>query len=163
MDQPPNGYAAPQAPQATPAVKDFSRPRTRVAFTIDGDTFEAPPAIPAEVFMEYAERYSRLQARDDEERDLHEMLAAMKDVLAIVLYPQSYELFAHRMRDPNRPIDLAQVQDVIVWLMEQYGMRPTVPSSESSTGPADPEPGTNWTGSTPDAVSTSQTSLSTVS
>ena len=163
MDQYPNGQTLTQASQPAPAVKDFSRPRTRVAFTIDGDTFEAPPAIPAEVFMEYAERYSQLQARDDDQRNPREMIDAMKGVLAIVLYPQSYELFVHRMRDPNKPIDLAQVQDVIVWLMEQYGMRPTVPSSESSTGPAAPESGTSWTGSTPDAVSTSPGSLSTVS
>lgn len=156
MDQPLNG-------QPAPAVKDFSRPRTRVAFTIDGDLFEAPPAIPAEVFMEYAQRYSKLQAGDEDSRDLNEMLTAMKDVLAIVLYPQSFDLFVQRMKDPARPIDLSQVQDVIVWLMEQYGMRPTVPSSESSTGPADPESGTSWTGSAPDTVSTSPSSLSTVS
>lgn len=139
--------------------KDFSRPRERVAFTIDGDTFEAAPAIPAEILAEFATRYEDAGEAEGAKAQ-YQMLVT---VLDLVLVPDSCALLQARMRDRERPVDLDQLNDIVIWLMEQYGLRPTQPSPSSSDGQPPPEPGTSSTEPTPDAASTSQLSLQTVS
>lgn len=136
-------------------IKDFSRPRPKVAFTIDGDTFDAAPAIPAETLAEFATRYENAGDADTA-RSQYQTLVS---VLELVLLPHSYALLQERLRDRERPVDLDQLNDIIVWLMERYGLRPTQPSPTSSDGPASPVSGTSSTAPTPAAESTSQASL----
>ena len=63
----------------------------------------------------------------------------------MVLLPESNALFQKRLEDLENPIGLEQAGSVIEWLLEHYGMRPTEPSSDSSTGPVSPASGTNST------------------
>lgn len=129
-------------------MKDFSRARERLQFTIDGDLFEAAPALPGKTLTEFGKRFS-----DIAETDLADRLDIFADALSMVLLPDSNALFQKRFEDLERPIQLEQASDVIVWLLEQYGLRPTQPSSPSSSGPPSPEPGTNSTDAAQPAVS----------
>jgi hypothetical protein len=121
-------------------MKDFSRPRDRLQFTIDGDVFEAAPALPGKTLTEFAKRFS-----DIAETDLSDRLDIFADALGMVLLPDSNAVFQKRFEDLANPIQLEQASDVITWLLEQYGLRPTRPSSPSPTGPPNPEPGTSST------------------
>jgi hypothetical protein len=131
-------------------MKDFSRDRELINFTIDGDKFDCVPAIPAKTLMEMTSDFAGM---DDD--DPTQAIKAMMTVLEKFLLPASFALFERRMGDQARPIEFPQVNDVIMWLMEQYGMRPTEQSEPSAAGLPLPEPGTTSTGSTPDVVSIS--------
>lgn len=132
-----NGAAA--APP--PGARDFSRPRKRLTFTIDGETFEAAPVLPGDIYAEFVTRYNGTATTDTYQQQ-HDLL---KGALALALLPESYDRFANRLKDKANPIDDDQMADVILWLLEAYGLRPTQPSQPSSDGPASPESGTSST------------------
>jgi len=136
--------------------KDFSKPRPQIAFTIDGDRFQAASALPGETLVTFAARFT---GEEKEDRTIADQMAEFKAALELVLLPDSYELFVSRMRDQTRPIDAEQVSEVIMWLLEQYGARPTQPSSPSAVGQVTQEPGTNLTGTVLPVESISAPSL----
>jgi len=121
-------------------MKDFSRARERIEFVIDGDVFQAAPALPGKTLTEFAKRFA-----DIADTDLSERLDVFADALGMVLLPDSAALFQKRFEDLANPIELEQASDVIVWLLEQYGLRPTRPSSPSSSGLPSPASGTSST------------------
>lgn len=136
-------------------IKDFGKVRPRVQFRVDGDDFEAAPAIPAEILAEFAARYEGVNEAEGV-RETYQMLVS---VLDLVLLPDSHTLLQSRLKDRANPVDIDQLTEIIEWLMEQYGLRPTRSSSGSSDGPQNPAPGTSSTASTPAEESTSQDSL----
>jgi hypothetical protein len=52
---------------------------------------------------------------------------------------------AKRLGDLENPIELEQASEVMIWLLEKYGLRPTQPSSNSADGSGNPASGTNST------------------
>jgi hypothetical protein len=140
--------------------KDFTRKREQIRFTIDGDRFEAAPAVPAEVLVEFANRFSGTSAGVGDSADT---FGTVMSVLELVLVPESYERLRARAGDRANPVEIDQLSDVILWLLEQYGLRPTQPPSSSATGPASLASGTSSMASTPGVVSTSSPSLLTAS
>lgn len=133
-------------------VKDFSQARPPIRFTIDGDTFEAASDIPAEVLVQFANRFNDLNLKT---LDPEAQYRTLMSVMELVLFPASFASLTGRTKDLERPVTLPQLSDVIAWLLGEYGMRPTQPSSNSSAGPGNPVPGTSLTASTPGEVSTS--------
>jgi hypothetical protein len=129
----------PTPAEATP-VKDFSRERKRLTFRIDNDVFEAATALPGKTLARFAARFA-----DIETMTVDKQLDAFADALGMVLLPESNALFQKRLDDLQQPIELDQASDVIQWLLEQYGLRPTEPSSPSSTGLPSPASGTSST------------------
>ena len=136
------------------ATKDFTKPREEITFTIAPDTFRAYPAIAADVLISYVGKMA-----DYADRSAADQMNVYKDVLKDLLEPDSYARFVARMADRENPIDPGQLDDVTSWLFEQYGMRPTQPSSPSPVGLPSPEPGTGSTANTPVEVSISEPSL----
>lgn len=151
----PNGAAPPAPPlmaaAAPPAARDFSRKRKRLNFTVDGEEFEAAPALPGDIYAEFVTIYSST-ADTETYQDQHD---ALKRALSIVLLDESYERFQTRLRDKTNPIEDGQMSDVILWLLEEYAGRPTQPSPDSSDGPASPASGTPSTANTQPAESIS--------
>lgn len=133
--------------EATP-VKDFSRKRERLIFRIDDDIFEAATALPGKTLSRFATRFA-----DIEKTPIDKQLDIFADALGMVLLPESNARFQKRLDDLENPIELEQASDVITWLLEHYGLRPTEPSSDSSTGPQNPEPGTSSTDAPPQQAS----------
>jgi hypothetical protein len=159
----PNG-AAPAAPPimaaaAPPAARDFSRTRKRLTFTIDTEVFEAATALPGDIYAEFVTLYNNTTDVEtyQEQHDL------LKRALGLALLEDSFQRFTARLKDKERPIDDDQMADVVLWLLEEYGMRPTQPSQPSSDGPSSPESGTSSTVNTQPAESTSQASEPTAS
>ena len=129
-------------------IRDFTRKRKRLIFRIDGDLFEAAPALPGKTLAAFASRFA-----DVDKAPVDKQLDVFAEALGLVLLPESNARFQKRLDDLEQPIELEQASDVITWLMESYGHRPTDPSSESSSGPSSPASGTSSTdGQQPQAL-----------
>jgi len=124
----------------TPTTRDFTRKHERLVFTIDNDTFEATSAIPGARLVEFANRYTNIG-----HAEVTDQLNALTSALELVLLPDSHRLFTERLKSLENPIELEQAADVIQWLMEVYGKRPTKPSSHSASTPDSPALGTSST------------------
>lgn len=125
-------------------TKDFTRKRKKLEFTIDDDVFEAKHPIPAQVLLDFAKKFGSMS----ESSPMDEQLEAFKDVLALVLKPDSLKIFTARMADVDNPIEVAQIEEIIEWLFEEYGMRPTELSDPSLPGSDSQDAGTSSTDST---------------
>lgn len=112
-------------------VPDFSRKEVPEPkrFTIDGFTYECSGVLPAGATRDLA-KLSRI-ANTANIADMVETLGAFMDS---VMYPTSAKEFAERIRDPLHPIDDSQIGDIVMWLIREYGDRPTNPPSPSSAG-----------------------------
>jgi len=121
-------------------VKDFTRAHERIRFRIEPDRFEAARALPGRTMTEFASRFEKIGAMP-----VTQQVDAILDALGLVLLPESAALFAKRLGDLENPIELEQASDVMIWLLEKYGLRPTQPSSNSADGSGNPASGTNST------------------
>jgi hypothetical protein len=134
-------------------VRDFTRARKRVLFKIDDDVFEAAPAMPAATAFEFLAAVQDIGKTDGAAAG--EKVRLIVDTFKKILKQESAERFERRMADVDQPVEIPQVTEVMLWLLERYGLRPTRPSSESSPGSDTPAPGTSSTdgasspGSTP--------------
>ena len=110
--------------------KDFTKKAERIVFQLDDDQFEARSVLPVPVMQELIRVSKELQVDALGEDALVKVLS----IFNLVLLGQSAELFRSRVESVDKPVDLTQVMDIMVWLMEMYGQRPTQPSSDSSDG-----------------------------
>lgn len=143
-----------------PEIKNFSKKRRDIVFQIDDDVFQAVPVIPAETMIQFAES---MTSSDPSKMSPAEMVGTLRRVIEMVLLPESLALFSKRMADPRNPIDMEQLDEVVTWLFEEYGMRPTSESPSSSAGGSPVVPGITSMVTLPDAVSISAASPSTAS
>ena len=146
-------YGGPMTETTGGGMKDFTRKRSPVTFRIDGDLFEAAAALPGETLVQFAKRFSDVGGTADTDR-----LDVILDALSMVLLPESAARFTKRFSDLENPIELEQASEVVVWLLERYGLRPTQPSSSFVTGPQSPESGTSSTDGQPQPELTSPSS-----
>lgn len=121
-------------------VKDFTRAHERIRFRIDGDLFEAARALPGKTLTEFASRFEKIGAMP-----VNAQVDAILEALGLVLLPDSAAKVSKRLGDLENPIELEQASEIMIWLLEKYGLRPTQPSSNSADGPASPASGTNST------------------
>lgn len=141
-------------------IKDFSKVRKAIQFRVDEDVFHAASAIPAEVLIQFTEA---ITTSDPTKMSPKEQVGILRGMLEVVLVPESLTRFRERMADVHNPIELDQINDIVTWLFEEYGMRPTVESVSSPNGASPPEPGTGSTATMPARELTFAPSLSTSS
>lgn len=120
-------------------IKDFSS-RKNVQFKIDDDVFDGVPEIGAMILIEYM-----VIAEGISETNVAGQGGAYTSLVTMLLTEQSSARFIERMSSKTEPISIEQVTEIMPWLMEQYGMRPTTPSEDSSGGSDNPDGGTNST------------------
>jgi hypothetical protein len=137
-------------------TKDFTKKRRDISFRVDDDIFHAARGVPADVLLEFASEFAGLTMQASPAQQLK----AFRGMFELVLLPDSLKRFNERLRDRDDPIEIDQVEEIITWLMEKYGLRPTELPSSSPPGPASPVPGITLTDTTPDAVSISAASPS---
>ena len=137
-------------------IRDFTKKRDDISFRVDDDIFHAARGVPAEVLMDFATQFSGMSL----ETPVDEQLKAFRGVFELVLLPESLRRFNERMRDRENPIEMDQCEQIITWLMEKYGLRPTELPSNSLPGQDGPVSGTTSTVITPDGVSISAASPS---
>lgn len=130
----------PQPGSTDDGVKDFTRKHERITFRIDADLFEAARALPGAVLTEFANRFQEIGSLP-----VGEQVSGILNAVGLVLLPESAAQFSKRLSDLENPVELEQSMEVMMWLLEKYGLRPTRPSSNSAAGPDSPASGTNST------------------
>lgn len=124
-------------------VMDFSSRRKSFRFRVDADVFDAAPDIPAELAIRFADLTASLE--NNEVGTPEDQIKVMHELIRMVLFPESAERFIVRLSDPANPIGSNKINDIIKWLFEEYGLRPTTPDADSSTGSGNQDTGTSLT------------------
>lgn len=140
-------------------MKDFSKERApSIDFKIGRHEYHAVVGLPAQVMLDFVTKFGAITGHTP----VDQQITAFSEILGMVLEDSSMELFRENMRSKDRVdmIEFDQLESVLTWLLEEYGLRPTELPSPSAPGQPDPEPGTNWTDSTPAVVSISSDFLS---
>jgi hypothetical protein len=135
-------------------IKDFTTPKKNIRFKIDDEVFRGLSDLPALTLVEFAGMAEQLSNSSLEGQP--KMLRAMFE---LVLDEDSGRRFVDRMSSRERPIGMEQINDIMPWIMEKYGLRPTTPSSDSLTGSEVQVGGTNSTESVQPQASISAISV----
>jgi hypothetical protein len=120
------------------------------------DFYDGVPGLAAMRLVEFA---GMTEQMSEQNVPVSEQVRMFKEMFEFVLTEDSAERFLARMSDKNDPIDFEQINDLMPWIMEQYGMRPTQPSSLSSNGSESPDSGTSSTPGVPNVELISTPSL----
>lgn len=107
-------------------TRDFSRKSSGVEFTADGFTHVCRPALAPEVMQDVV-----ALTRD---KKITEDFGIVEQIFAQLMFPADFEKIQPRFRrEHTNPLGLAQVLEIIEWLVEEYAQRPTEPSVTSSS------------------------------
>jgi hypothetical protein len=119
--------------------KDFSKKRKPVFFVLDGPTpdgerFDCYPALALPSLQEIALISGNMTADNATE--------SFEEFFSVVMQPDSATRMAAKLHDRANPLDPDQANEIMEWLMEVYGLRPSQPSSDSSAGSPTDDAGT---------------------
>lgn len=113
--------------------KDFSVSPEPISFRMEDDTFNCLPDIPLDLLMELAEF-----ATIGREQGGKAQAEKMKEFFDGILDEDSAGRLRERMKKgAAQPVGKRILVDVLPWLLEVYGLRPTQESSESADGSDD--------------------------
>lgn len=140
-------------PQDEVEIRDFTIKRKRIPFKVDDDKFEAYGRLSVPLMQQLikaAKNLSNIAEKED--------FGAIYGIFDQVLYPESATRFRERAESlGDDAIDVKeQLMPIIHYLLERYGVRPTQPSSDSSTGSPSGTDGTTSTAGQPQVESTPQ-------
>lgn len=113
--------------------KDFSKQRKRIVFRLGGQEFEALPALPVPVTQRLVQTAQSLKGSDADEKALTAVMGIFHEILQTESATR-FSALVNAETTGGEIVDLSDTMDVMVWLMEVYGKRPTAESSESSSG-----------------------------
>lgn len=124
----------------------------------DEDLFVAAASVPV---LLAAQAIRLLQGSDDDDDDPLAAAERTTKFLELVLFPEHRDRFHQRLLDLHHPIDHRLLFRTLQRLLEEWGLRPTGPSGDSSDGSSPPDAGTNSTAAPPSPAATSAASPST--
>lgn len=110
--------------------KDFTKESSRKCFRIGTEDFDALRTLPIPVMQQLIRASTDLRNKDIGPEALDQVLG----IFDMVLLPDDAVRFKARIASVDNPVDLTQVMDIMTWLMELYGKRPTQQSPDSSSG-----------------------------
>lgn len=122
-------------------LKDFSKKRERIEFKINGVVLRAKPAIGLTTAQRVVDMRDKMNATTGGEK-----LALLDELFVALLHSASHADIRAVLADEDDPVDPEQLSDMINYVMEKQGLRPTVPSSESSESSSNGELGTRGEG-----------------
>lgn len=116
-------------------IKDFNfdpKPKLFRLYKNDPVTFKLMPTLPAGTIAEAAKLVNVGQNMRTTG------VAPIADFFDKIMLPDSAAEFRNRLLEPSTyPIGVEMLQPIMMWVLEVYGLRPTQPSSDSSTGSTD--------------------------
>jgi hypothetical protein len=167
------------APDAADSpTPDFTVRRAPIPFTIAPDTFVAPPMIGGFMLRKLAGLHAQLgdvtAAIGSDGDAVEKLMTVMADMFMALLPGAAGRRFAERLLSDGNPGDpdadppvpasppmiglMDEAMPALYYLLERYGLRPTVPSSPSPAGSTDgrtdiPSDGTSSTDGASDTAS----------
>lgn len=170
-------------PPAEPEIKDFTIHRPPIRFKVDDDEFAAPPLIGGFMMRKlgamHAELGNATAVIGEDEAAVERLMNVVGDMFKALIPGPGGRRFAARLLSDGNPGDpdvdppapasppvislMDQAMPILYWLLERYGLRPTVPSSPSPAGSTDgqmdgPSDGTSSTDGASSAASDTTTS-----
>jgi hypothetical protein len=132
--------SAPRTFRRQVAAKKASAPRPTVEFMIEHTEGpaegEEPGADQFHATLPSDERMFLLAAlAGDEDADGAQEAAATMDLIRDALPEKEFRLLKHRLSDPKDIVDITMLQEILMWLVEEWSSFPTEPSSGSSESP----------------------------
>lgn len=115
-------------------------------FRVNDDIFDAAPQLPLGL-LSMVPKFKTIGAAPEAAKD------TLLEFFDEILLDGSAARFRARVDDKKKPIGMQQMMNIIEWLLEEYGLRPTQPSSDSSIT----WPGLAGTSSTDGASATEST------
>lgn len=109
--------------------KDFTVDAQPIRFQVNDDVFTAPAVLPIPVMQQLTTAVEKLKGVSDAAA-----FDAILEVFDAILVDDSARRFRERVADKVQPIGIEQVVNIMNWLIEVYGLRPTEQSSDSSAG-----------------------------
>lgn len=120
-------------------IMDFAAGDTSPDFYVGPENhFVCVPDIPLGIMQQVA-KFREMQKVLTETGDLEPILQLMDQLLT----NESAYLFREKVND--KTIGVKRLMKILPWIMEEFGLRPTQPSTPSSTGQSDGETGTTST------------------
>lgn len=108
--------------------KDFTGDTDPIVFRVGSETFRAHDDIPLKHLGKLADLGSDLESGDAAGNATLKILRLFEKLLV----PESYERFAQAVNgDLEVSIGVNRIRQIIPWMLEQYGLRPTEASSGS--------------------------------
>lgn len=137
--------------------KDFTLDRPPIKFAINGENFDAVPALGISLLQQIGDVAGKFADESDvDPKNLGEKLQAFIDMCGAILEPESAVRFVNLA--PRLDIQ-EQIVPLLFWLLEAYGLRPTEVSSDSSTSSPNEIDGTTSEDGVSSLVSMSEISL----
>ncbi len=127
---------------ASPETPDFTIHREPHRFKINGDTFSAPALLAPVTLRKLANQAAAIGdvGTLTDAESIVKAIEALSEIMRALMPGPSGVIFAQRLwseggEDDPPPIDLMkQGIPAMYYLLECYGLRPTVPSSSSPAG-----------------------------
>jgi hypothetical protein len=113
-----------------------------ISFALLGETFDCKPIIPGAVLVEIISAIDGSAGAGGD---------AVTETFRAALKPEDVERFYDLLKREDLVVSLQTLVDILQWLVEQYGQRPTKRSDSSSDGVSTTGPGSaDGTSSTPE-------------
>lgn len=93
-----------------------------LSFKLYDETFECRPAIQGRVLLDMAANSG------DEDSNPAKVV---RDFFSETLLPESYERFDALIKDPDKIVTVETLGEIVGWLVQEYGNRPTKEPSRS--------------------------------
>jgi hypothetical protein len=95
-------------------------------FTVAGETFQWRNVRP--------EVLTSFEQSDDKDADADAAWRLMDDQILLFLHKNDHDRWRELRAREENPVTIAQLNAILLWLMEEQTGRPTVPSSPSDPG-----------------------------
>ncbi len=119
-------------------IRDFTISAPPHRFRVDGDVFRAPGRLSPVALKKIAGLHASLGDMGSLSNDVGRAIEIVGDLFEVLLPGESGTRFKARLNSEEEAIDLnQQAIPILYWLLEQYGLRPTEPSSPSPVGSTD--------------------------
>ena len=112
-------------------IRDFTIKQKKVPFRVDDDIFEAYAILGLPLLQDLVATTKQIATMLQEQK-----YDSLFDLFDKLLYPESAKRFRQRAESSGEDaIDVKrQLLPILYFLLEEYGVRPTQSSSDSSTG-----------------------------
>ena len=127
--------------------RDFSKKRDPISFGLNGENFECRKALTPKklqmamiAFRSIKKEFEAVVDAGINEDNAPDLLDKIASVLVHFLKAESFERLQLVLNEdePDEPVDVQQLMEILQWVLEKMMGRPTTPSSDSTpTSPSD--------------------------
>lgn len=116
-------------------MRDFTKKRKAVQFKLDDDVYRCYPGLAPDNLQ------TLVQFADDV--TMENALSKLDGFFELVMNEDNATRIKAKLRNKEEPLEIAEATEIMLWILEAYGLRPTQSSPDSSTGSPTGDDGTH--------------------